>query len=152
MLVLAPNQKVEKYPYTLGNLRKDKPNVSFPKNPSDDQLAPFNVFRVERTDQPSFNEATQRCQEVNPVFQGGKWIQTWSVVSIPAAEQEQRTKDRADQIRGERNRLISESDWTQGKDIPDAVSTKWATYRQALRDVPAQAGFPWNVQWPSKPE
>jgi hypothetical protein len=28
----------------------------------------------------------------------------------------------------------------------------WATYRQALRDVPSQAGFPWEVQWPTQPE
>jgi chitodextrinase len=54
--------------------------------------------------------------------------------------------------RAERNRLLSETDWTQAKDVPDSVSTKWAPYRQALRDVPQQAGFPDNIQWPSKPE
>jgi hypothetical protein len=151
MLVLAPNQKVEKYPYTLGDLRKDNSNTSFPKNPTEEQLAEFNVFRVERTPEPSFNEATQRCQEINPVLQGGKWVQAWSVVSLTAAEQEQRTKDRADQVRGERYGLISESDWTQ---LPDTPVNKeaWATYRQALRDIPQQPGFPWSVTWPIKPE
>jgi hypothetical protein len=151
MLVLAPNQKVEKYPYTLGDLRKDNSNTSFPKNPTDDQLAPFNVFRIERTPEPSFNEATQRCQEINPVLQGGKWVQAWSVVSLTAAEQEQRTKDRANLIREKRYYLISESDWTQVADSP-VNKEAWATYRQALRDVPQQAGFPWDVTWPVQPE
>lgn len=53
--------------------------------------------------------------------------------------------------RQQRNALLAASDWTQGKDIPDSVSTAWATYRQQLRDVPAQAGFPLNIQWPVSP-
>lgn len=55
-------------------------------------------------------------------------------------------------FRLERNRLLSETDWTQTPDIPQATKDKWAPYRQALRDVPQQAGFPDNIQWPSKPE
>lgn len=152
MLVLAPNHTVEKYPYTLGKLRQDNPNTSFPKNPTDQQLADFNVFRVERTEQPSYNEATQKCQELNPTLQSGKWVQVWSIVSLSAEEQTQRTQDRADQIRDERNYKLSATDWTQGKDIADQVSTAWTTYRQALRDLPAQEGFPWNVTWPEIPE
>ena len=54
-------------------------------------------------------------------------------------------------VRDDRNRRLSDCDWTQGKDIADAVSQPWATYRQALRDVPAQAGFPWTIVWPDKP-
>lgn len=50
----------------------------------------------------------------------------------------------------ERDHLLSLSDWTQ---LPDAPTDKaaWAVYRQALRDVPAQAGFPHDVTWPTKP-
>jgi hypothetical protein len=54
--------------------------------------------------------------------------------------------------RNKRNQLLAETDWTQAKDVPDAVSSKWAPYRQALRDVPQQAGFSDNVTWPTKPE
>lgn len=56
------------------------------------------------------------------------------------------------EIRAERNALLAQTDWTQVKDIPDAVSTLWVPYRQALRDVPEQEGFPDNVVWPTKPE
>ena len=55
-------------------------------------------------------------------------------------------------IRSERDNLLAQTDWTQGKDISDAVSSVWATYRQALRDIPQQAGFPTTITWPVKPE
>jgi hypothetical protein len=54
--------------------------------------------------------------------------------------------------RNDRNFLLSQTDWTQGKDIPDAISSKYTAYRQALRDVPQQAGFPDNIVWPTQPE
>jgi hypothetical protein len=57
----------------------------------------------------------------------------------------------ANSIREERNKLLAESDWTQGKDIPDEISTPWAEYRQALRTLPEQEGFPSNVTWPEAP-
>lgn len=55
-------------------------------------------------------------------------------------------------IRAERDARLSTTDWTQAADVPQATKDKWAPYRQALRDVPQQAGFPDNIQWPSKPE
>lgn len=57
----------------------------------------------------------------------------------------------AEQVRYERDRLLAETDWTQAADIPQATKDKWAPYRQALRDIPEQEGFPFNVVWPEKP-
>ena len=53
--------------------------------------------------------------------------------------------------RNARNDLLAASDWTQGKDIPDAISNPWAAYRQLLRDLPNQEGFPTNIEWPVLP-
>lgn len=55
-----------------------------------------------------------------------------------------------EQIRKQRTGLLLGSDWTQ---IPDATVDKaaWATYRQALRDITEQSGFPTNVTWPTRP-
>jgi len=55
------------------------------------------------------------------------------------------------QIRQERNTLLSECDWTQVSDAP-VNQAAWQTYRQALRDVTSQEGFPYSVTWPTKPE
>jgi hypothetical protein len=51
-----------------------------------------------------------------------------------------------------RDFLLKECDWTQMPDYNGANKASWATYRQALRDVPTQSGFPWAIQWPTKPE
>ena len=53
-------------------------------------------------------------------------------------------------VRADRNARLAATDWTQ---IADSTADKaaWATYRQALRDVPSQAGFPQSVTWPQEP-
>lgn len=56
----------------------------------------------------------------------------------------------AKNMRIRRDRFLASTDWTQAADAPVDQSA-WATYRQALRDVPAQAGFPDTVTWPTKP-
>lgn len=57
----------------------------------------------------------------------------------------------ADDVRLQRNFLLAETDWTQGADVPQTLKDMWAPYRQALRDIPLQQGFPTQVQWPVKP-
>ena len=54
-------------------------------------------------------------------------------------------------LRDKRNRLLQESDWTQGADVPDKIKGPWATYRQTLRDLPANTPNPANPTWPTKP-
>lgn len=56
----------------------------------------------------------------------------------------------AAEIRTERDAKLTESDWTQVIDAP-VDQAAWATYRQALRDIPDQAGFPNEVNWPTAP-
>jgi hypothetical protein len=53
--------------------------------------------------------------------------------------------------REQRDKLLTATDWTQGADVPQSTRNKWAAYRQALRDVPQQPGFPTEVIWPAKP-
>lgn len=61
------------------------------------------------------------------------------------------TQEQAAIVRAERNGLLTSTDWTQVDDT-SANKTAWATYRQVLRDVPQQEGFPWSVTWPTQPE
>jgi hypothetical protein len=56
----------------------------------------------------------------------------------------------ADDIRAQRNALLSACDWTQVADAP-VDQAAWAVYRQELRDIPDQPGFPANVVWPVAP-
>jgi hypothetical protein len=59
-------------------------------------------------------------------------------------------KQQAANVRAERDALLSGSDWTQVADAP-VDQAAWAVYRQALRDIPEQAGFPASVTWPTAP-
>ena len=54
-------------------------------------------------------------------------------------------------VRGNRNRLLGESDWTQNRDVVLSNDTDWKTYRQALRDLPANTTDWTNPPWPTKP-
>ena len=63
---------------------------------------------------------------------------------------ENKEKDTWEQMRAYRNELIKLSDWTQGADVPDAIKSKWTTYRQALRDI-TNASSTSDVVWPTEP-
>ena len=54
-------------------------------------------------------------------------------------------------VRGNRNRLLAESDWTQNRDVVLSNDADWKTYRQALRDLPANTTDWRNPPWPTKP-
>jgi hypothetical protein len=92
-------------------------------------------------------------------------VSTGAIVQIPYTTEEQAEYDskkaawaagasdrKAAEVRVERNSKLAATDWTQGADTPQATKDKYAPYRQALRDVPAQAGFPNTVVWPTQPE
>ncbi len=77
-------------------------------------------------------------------------------VTTTAAEHEAEYKARKDAeqatiVRATRDTKLAESDWTQARDVTLANDADWQTYRQALRDVPTQEGFPWSVTWPEQP-
>ena len=82
----------------------------------------------------------------------GKWYTKYSVADMDDEAKAAKDAEQAKNVRADRNTKLAASDWTQGKDIPDNVSSKWAAYRQALRDITAQAEFPWGAQWPTQPE
>ncbi len=56
----------------------------------------------------------------------------------------------AKSVRDERDSLLADTDWMALSDV--TMSAEMTTYRQALRDITAQAGFPHSVTWPTKPE
>jgi hypothetical protein len=86
----------------------------------------------------------------------GKWFTKYILGPVfTDAEEEVAYKtakdaEQAKNVRTSRNDLLTKCDWTQ---IADSTADKptWATYRQALRDVTVQDGFPWNVTWPEQP-
>lgn len=69
------------------------------------------------------------------------------------AEEPEGTAETAKVVRAERNALLAKSDWTQLADSPLDADAKlaWQLYRETLRMVPQQPGFPYEIQWPPEP-
>jgi hypothetical protein len=76
-------------------------------------------------------------------------VDSFDNLEFPAQETPTVSQDLT--ARETRDLLLQQSDWTQVPDAPVDAAV-WATYRQALRDVPSQQGFPDNIVWPDKPE
>ena len=150
MFVKATNGTVDTFPYNIGQLRRDNPNTSFPRVVPETTMAAYNMFPVERDVDPSFDPLTQKVEvAATPVLTNGKWVLPKTVVALTATEIADMTAAKAQGVRNQRDKLIADTDWMA---LSDSILTPaWATYRQALRDVTAQAGFPHTVDWPVKP-
>jgi hypothetical protein len=153
MYALIINDAVERYPYFIDQLFKDNPQVSFPKNPSEELLTEFSVFKITPVDRPKVDHTKDVREEV-PQKINGVWTQVWSVYDVSVEELNSRIQNKKEDIRDQRRSLLYECDWVILKSMEQQVSNleAWKTYRQELRDVPLQIGFPWDVVWPNKPE
>lgn len=80
----------------------------------------------------------------------GKWYTKYSVIDMDADAIAATDAAQAKSVRDQRNTKLAESDWTQVADAP-VDKADWATYRQELRDISKQSGFPWDVNWPVEP-
>lgn len=126
-------------------------NVSFPSPLRQQDVAEFDADIV-LDGVPLTSGQFQSVVEDGVEQIDGQWVTKFKVVNWPQEQIDAYTDTQKQSVRHARNQKLKDSDWTQGKDIAGNISTAWAAYRQALRDVPAQAGFPWEVQWPNKPE
>ena len=134
--------------YTLGQLRRDNPQTSFPKLIPDDLLASYDVYPYTRPAAPEYDQLTAR--PVDGDFEQDA-IGNWSLPYVV----EQQPLDQAERnIRSRRDDLLQETDWIVIKSYERGqnILAEWELYRQALRDITGQVGFPYEVIWPTKPE
>ena len=77
-----------------------------------------------------------------------------SIEEIDALVVQENNARPAKEARAKRDRLLAESDWVtiRATDTGTPVPTEWQTYRQALRDIPDQTGFPEEIEWPQEPQ
>ena len=77
----------------------------------------------------------------------------WSVAYKDEATKKAAKKPLVEEdVRNERNELLEKYQWTETADLTTDEKAAWKTYKQALRDLPKQEGFPYEVTWPTKPE
>ena len=103
----------------------------------------------EQDNSPALQQHERYGEETLTIGEGVVVV-TRVVVPWTQDEIDAETDGQAAQVRSERNAKLAASDWTQ---LADSTADKaaWATYRQALRDVTEQSGFPWTIEWPTQP-
>lgn len=133
--------------YTLGQLRRDNPQTSFPKLIPDELLASYDVYPYTRPKPDEYDNLAWRLIDDEFVNVNGAWMLPYKLEALPLDQAERN-------IRSRRDGLLQQTDWIviksyeRGQNIP----AEWELYRQSLRDITAQAGFPYSVEWPTKPE
>ena len=143
------NGAVDTFPYYTNTLKEENPNTSFPKNMTDQALESWDVYPVVVEDQPAHTTNQTVSLNDTPVLNEGVWSVGWTIRSWSQEELDEAEEN----IRDQRDELLSSCDWTQIPDSPlsDIVKDEWKVYRQALRDIPNLEEFPTNITWPTEP-
>jgi hypothetical protein len=138
------------------------PNTSFPQQISAETLDAFGADVVFEGPQATGGDVYQYSQAAGVELVNGKWFTKYilgpvftdgetTAVEQEAAYKASKDADQAKSVRTSRNDKLKECDWTQVADAP-VDQIVWAAYRQALRDISSQDGFPWIITWPTQPE
>jgi hypothetical protein len=138
-------------PITVGDYRELFPNTSFQSSgPSDEFLADNNAKKVNAF--KAHDRLTQKLVSCAP-YDDGEFVSIVQVESL-TADEIQAAKDSAmANIRGQRNQLLKECDWTQIADCTIPKKAEWTTYRQSLRDLPSTITEPRTfTDWPHNPD
>lgn len=131
-------------------LRADNPNTSFPEVLTPEIIDAFGYDPVLEGPQPTLIPPYQYAQRDGVVEVDGQWF-THYIAAEPDAEGKARMDaEQGQRVREDRNRRLAACDWTQLPDAPVDAAV-WAAYRQELRDVTGQDGFPWAITWPDLP-
>jgi len=141
------------------------PNTSMPSPLTESLINDFGGDVVFEGPQASGGTVYQYSQAAGVEQINGKWYTKYILgpvfidqvvdgVTTTAAEQEnaykaQKDAEQAKNVRATRDSKLAETDWRFRSDMNP--SQDWKDYCQALRDVPSQEGFPWNVVWPTQP-
>ena len=152
MYVKITNGNVDTYPYNVGQLRRDNPNTSFPRQIPDEMLESYGVFPVTFADEPTIDRRTQKAgQASSPSLVDGAWTVGWVTSSKTTEEIAKHDADVISVIRENRDGLLADTDWMALSDV--TMSAEMTTYRHALRDITDHSNWP-NLQeadWPVKP-
>jgi hypothetical protein len=143
----AIDNVVEKYPYSLGQLRKDNPNTSFPKQPSLASLAEFDMYPVTEVT-PTLADGEKLVKVWTPTLVSGEWILPHQAVAKTAEDLATESEVAWANLREQRNKLLGETDFHALSDVN--MPGEMTTYRQALRDLPKTVDIN-NIIYPEKP-
>lgn len=146
-------QKPEGYPIMESNFRAMYAAMQPPQVLSPEYAESFGWCLFDVSPIPSLGRY-QKAEVGEDVKDGrGVWIQQWNIVEQTDVEKAETDANKSQEVRARRHSDLFMCDWTQLADSPLSAEKKaeWTAYRQALRDITNQVGFPWDITWPTKP-
>ena len=148
LLIKATGSTVQQYPYSVGLLRKENPNTSFPKQVSAEDMASFNVYPVTEVT-PTVSDTQKLVKVWTPTLVGGDWVLAHEAVDLTSDDIAEATAVLAANAREQRDALLAATDFYALSDV--SMSEAMTTYRSDLRAVPTLNGFPSDFEWPTAP-
>ena len=148
LLVKVTNNTVQQYPYSIGLLRKENPNTSFPKQVSAEDMASFNVYPVTEVT-PAVADTQKLVKIWTPTLVDGAWVLAHEAVDLTLDDIAEATAVLAANARVTRDGLLAATDFYALSDV--VMTSDMTTYRSDLRAVPAQTDFPTTINWPTAP-
>ena len=124
--------------YSMASFKADNKNTTYGSFIADSKLNSQSVYRVHSGVKPDEAMGFDVVEDGFPVLTEGVWLQNYTSVAKGA-----------DDARTLRNDFLAATDWCANSDV--IMSDDMTAYRQALRDITDQSGFPTNITWPTKP-
>lgn len=144
-----------------GEWRAANPNISMPRVWNQNVLDALNIEAVLEAPKPDAGPYQTVVRNGVVKDAKGNWVTAWEVREMFSDDEESTKAEKeaayqagldaeaAKAVRAQRDKLLVETDWMALSDV--TMSAEMAAYRQALRDITAQEGFPHSVNWPVKP-
>ena len=145
MYVLIRDGLVHTFPYNLNMLKRANPQTSFNSRPSNKALENWGVYPVTILDKPEHDSTQKPVMNETPELVDGAWTVGWNLQNLSVDE----IAGLENKARADRDVLLQQTDFYALVD--STITAEMRAYRQALRDVPQQDGFPFNITWPTKP-
>jgi hypothetical protein len=150
--VKIKDNKVETYPFDMGQLKKENKNVSFPSQISNEMMASYGVYPVTYGETPEIN-VREKKTEINsvPTLKDGAYILEYTISDKTSEEIKEYDDNVINMNRLKRNGLLRETDFYALSDV--TMSSEMQSYRQALRDITAHENWPnlEDADWPTAP-
>ena len=143
MLIKVQNETVVNARYSVNDLKRDNPNVSFPENIPESVLNSYDVYTAVQTERAALNSRNEK-RTFTFEKRDNVWTKVWQTVLVDSDVAAKNNREY-------RNTLLSETDWWASSDL--TMSDDRRLYRQQLRDITTHANWPYlnDDDWPTKP-
>lgn len=144
-VLIGENNAVEKFPFFEGELKSRHKNVSFPREIPELTLNEFGVYKVTPSPKPQYDPFTQKVK-TSVECVNGIWFEMHVVENLPEDVVVFKVKER---VRSELNETLDDVMYYLERNA--ALPDKWVAFRTYMREIESQEGYPYNLDWPTRP-